>query len=257
MCASCATQVSVDGAHGAEDVPPWSRIVESFFVAVPGAERIDETRSVRRSDVAKVTVIRLSATPDVELRRGASGDGGRDRSEIAVNVTPWRYAADGRRPVGVVWSGEVLESAPQPPYWALVVDREGRWSMRPQESWPASAADEYRLALGAFYPLVRDGLNVADGYPGRQLRSARVAVGGNAHEAMVIVAEGSRVGPGPGRAGLTTGELADVMMDVGVTWALNLDGGRSALVMFSGGTALPRRIPLRRPGPVVISIYYR
>ncbi len=179
-------------------------------------------------------------------------------SALAVNVTPWRYDADGRVPVGIVYDGAVLESAPRPPYWALVVDSECRWSMREQASLlPAAALDEYRLAAGAFYPLVRDGINVAGRYPGRQVRAARVAVGGNRRETIVVVAEGSRIGPGPGRAGLTTNELAVVMTEAGVTWALNLDGGRSALVELPGGEVLPSRIPLRRPGPVVVSIYSR
>ena len=105
--------------------------------------------------------------------------------------------------------------------------------------------------------MVRDGINVAERYPGGQFRAARVAVGGNRLETVVVATEGSRIGPGPGRAGLTTNELADVMTESGVTWALNLDGGRSALVELPGGDVLPAGIPLRRPGPVILSIYYR
>ena len=253
MCASCATRSTAEFERGAEGTFPSPRSVESFFVAVPGATRIDDQRRIRRGDAVRVTVVRLGEAPRAEFRRGAPEAAHRDTAALAVNVTPWRHGADGPIPVGIVWNGEVLESAPRPPYWALVVDREHGWSMREQASLlPQAARDEYRLALGAFYPLVRDGMNVAGRYPGARFRAARVAVGGNRRETIVVATGGSRVGPGPERAGLTTIELADVMADAGATWALNLDGGRSAFVELPGGKVLPDGIPLRRPGSVIL-----
>lgn len=177
--------------------------------------------------------------------------------EVVVGVTPWAHGdrsngVSRRVPVGIVeLHGERL-SAPAPPYWALTLDACGRWGMLPQAEIDPG---RHRLALGAFYPLVRDGMVAAGEFPGREIRAARVAIAGlPSGELLLIASTGSRPGPGASRAGLTTGELAELLVQrYRVDWALNLDGGRSAFLQItaSGETVtLPARIVRRRPGPV-------
>lgn len=177
---------------------------------------------------------------------------------VRIGVTPWAYpeqrggGGDGRVPVGLVEiQGERLQ-APVPPYWALTLDACGRWGMAPQA---AVSPGRLLLALGGFYPLVRDGAVAAHDFPGRGIRAARVAIGGLASgELLLVAASGSRPGSGAARAGLTTAELAALLVErYEVDWALNLDGGRSALLQIttpSGVATLPERVFRRRPGPV-------
>lgn len=102
--------------------------------------------------------------------------------------------------------------------------------------------------VGAFYPLILSGRAVADAYPGRTIRAARVVIAVRRTDSTVavITVEGDRLF----RPGVTTEELAGYLRQRGFDSAINLDGGRSAFVQLPDGTVLPRRIPFRRIGPV-------
>lgn len=212
---------------------------------------------------------------------------------VTVGVTPWQWGrphrdtahdesmSRGRRqiPVGIVSYGDDLRAPVAARYWALTLAPDGTWEAVPQTALTAGAHRAYRMSVGAFFPLVTDGAAVADRFPGGSIRAARVAVGYSAalEELVVITASGSGVGRRPGRRGLTTAEFAAVLTNelsrYRITWALNVDGGRSAYVAFAAPPEArlaaqtdaradapprmplgPRTIPagpvLRRPGPV-------
>lgn len=194
---------------------------------------------------------------------------------ITVGATPWARRGLGNRvPVGVVERDGERISPPQPPYWAVVFDdasvraprlteqnalrRNETRKVAPEpgavepgavEATTAEPTDEarsHRVVVGGFYPLVLEGNAVADRFPGRGIRSARVVIARrNDDRVVIITVSGTR----PGRRGVTTVELADYIASLGYRWALNLDGGRSAYVALPDGTVLPRRVLFRRPGP--------
>lgn len=193
---------------------------------------------------------------------------------VTVGVTPWQWGrpqSDAARdqsmsrarrqiPVGIVSYGDDLRAPVAARYWALTLAPDGTWQAVPQTALVAGAHRAYRMSVGAFFPLVADGAAVADRFPGGSIRAARVAVGYSAalEELVVITASGSGLGRRPGRRGLTTAEFAAVLTDklsrYRITWALNVDGGRSAYVALGALPVESRTLPagpvLRRPGPV-------
>lgn len=250
-----------------EQVHPWR--VEQYAVA-PATDRDSAVA------VTALTIDLAAVRPVVVVDGEPVGPAGDEVPIVTLGVTPWGWSRGTLRetrhpmPVGVVRVDDDQRAPPVPPYWALILYEDGLWRIAPQESLPPpGTADDIRVALGAFYPLVIDGRPVAAEFPGSTLRAARVAIGwrpgpgehrSGAGELVVVAAEGSRIGGGPGRAGLTTPELAAVLQRYGVRWALNLDGGRSAYLAITPGgdevapVVLPARVPLRRPGPVRLDL---
>jgi hypothetical protein len=280
---------------------PWR--VERFLVTVAGDVDypVEVTVVIMAPPPSAVTVALPGDTLPVRLELDPAHPP--VSAELTVGVTPWRWGPRRvfqpreRVPVGVVQIGSRRYSEPVVPYWALVAVGDGGWGMVPQEALvgtsPAGhpmAADgssppadaPFVLALGAFYPLIEEGRPVADGYPGRAIRAARVAVGGaggvtegggaggvtegggaadgaaisstGGGSLILVATTGSRPGAGAGREGLTTGELAAVMERYSVQWALNLDGGRSAWLIAESSRDLSWLSPPRRPGPVSLEL---
>jgi hypothetical protein len=199
----------------------------------------------------------------------ASGDENAASNAMSVGATPWRWDQGpasytpnnhGKVPVGVVViDGEVISPATGE-YWALsFFDNDpGTLKIMPQRSArtrdsPGGDSKEASLdslsIAGGFYPLVLEGSPVAETYPGSSIRAARVVVAADQHGDVAIIAvEGNRLG----KPGVTTVELSLWLTRQGYTWALNLDGGRSAYVSMPGGVELPPRVPFRRRGPIQV-----
>jgi hypothetical protein len=251
------------------------------IVAGDDANPVEVTAVILSPPPSVVTVTPGGDAEAVTLRVGVEavtlhvgGEAPPATGGISIGVTPWRYGqwrpvrGRDRVPVGVVQIGHRRFSAPVEPYWALVLTDGGEWDMVPQRSLVGVPTTERPplLALGAFYPLIAAGVPVADDYPGRTIRAARVAVGGASGTVsdaalpdgrgflVVIAATGSRPGGAPGRGGLTTGELAAIMRRYDLQWALNLDGGRSASLSAASPEDLPWRSPPIRPGPVRLEL---
>lgn len=218
--------------------------------------RVDEVIIASNSSIS---VDALETTGSFTLNSDSRG--------LIVGSTPWRWDdepnRDGRdkgkrEPVGtVVIDGETF-SPPADEYWAILFfdDDPTTLEIVPQReaytriiSGNNSDTSSNRVVsiVGGFYPLVRNGKIVADAYPGTSIRSARVAIAVDSLGSVAIFAvEGNRLG----RPGVTTVELSSWIVRRGYTWALNLDGGRSAYVRTPGSEVLPSRVPLRRPGPI-------
>lgn len=163
-------------------------------------------------------------------------------------------------------SGDV-QSRPVAPYWAVVLRENGRWEMvrqseiasrlNPDPTREAPLPGDIHLAVGGFYPLIAEGRAVARAFPGGSIRAPRLAIGGTDgtpgtegdDPRLVIVTSG--IGAG---GGLTTEELARVLLPYELDWALNLDGGRSAYLRVPGGQVHPRGVWFRRRGPVMLRV---
>lgn len=110
-----------------------------------------------------------------------------------------------------------------------------------QEPVPAGCA--LVDAVGAGPQLLPQDTSVEEGFVDRAAR--RDALGSqspNARSAVGLKADGSVVlvmvaqVPGVSPSGMTTGEVAELMGDRGVTQALNLDGGSSSTLIYDGTT---------------------
>jgi hypothetical protein len=263
-----AVALRIAGDVATEPLGPWR--VERFSVVLAGdvAHPVEVTVVIISSPPAVVTVRPGSDARSTTIRIGAATTS--VSAGITLGVTPWQYGPRRpfqrreRSPVGIVQVGPRRFSEAAEPYWALVLAGGGEWGMAPQGTLSTRSQTEGppMLALGAFYPLIAEGRPVADRYPGRGIRAARVAVGGTSGRSsggagshgggglVVAATTGSRPGLGVGRKGLTTGELAALLEGYDLEWALNLDGGRSALLTAASPGAIPWRRPPRRPGPV-------
>ncbi len=208
-----------------------------------------------------------------------------DPPALVIGANPWRRGNGFRREaVGVVrWEGTFLRE-PDRRYWALAWSGPAGFISTGSTSSPAAsggsapavsvvpqsdaaALDTLPHAVGGFYPLLIDGEIAAPRFPGRALRAARVAVGWDASgERLVILAAGGDRPLGP--AGLTTVEAAHLLRGAGCSWAINLDGGRSAYVRIyrslgdrrdrrEGAVETLPRVGLPRVvGPVGIALWY-
>jgi hypothetical protein len=237
--------------------------------AIPATPAIYSTTAIAGGDQRHPVTVHLVpvTTADATLRmhteelplwppEQASDEAAPVAGTVTVGVTPWQWGRPQRDaardqsmtrarrqiPVGVVSYGDDLRAPVAARYWALTLAPDGTWQAVPQTALAAGAHRAYRMSVGAFFPLVADGAAVADRFPGGSIRAARVAVGYSAalEELVVITASGSGLGRRPGRRGLTTAEFAAVLTDelarYRITWALNVDGGRSAYVALA---ALP------------------
>jgi hypothetical protein len=214
------------------DIPGSSWKTETFFTSDP---------------VVSVNVVILDPPPPAAQVVGrVRGDGA-----VYLGTTPWRRTLTGRRPVGVVVASGQVTSKPAAPYWAVALRDNGSWEMVPQENLdrfaPGDETGEIQVAVGGFYPLIREGRVASGEFPGTRIRAARVAIGGTEGDdprLVIVAAEG----------GLTTGELARVLQRYDLDWALNLDGGRSAYLRFPNGALRPQGVFLRRRGPVLLRL---
>lgn len=180
---------------------------------------------------------------------------------VVTSANPWLRRGMRREPVGILADGAELLSRPRAGLWCLAFSQAEPPRLLAQAQVDATDAAPRRTIVGGFHPLVVDGEAVADRFPSGVTRAARVGVGwrgspDDGWEALVVAVEGDRW---PGRRpGVTTEELARLMVELGARDALNMDGGNSSwvqLVDMAGtrpmarGAALPVRPWLRRRGP--------
>jgi hypothetical protein len=210
---------------------------------------------------ATVTTIAVSdprlSVPTDEAERAEAVTG----YVIFVGANPYRLVSnsDGtikQEPVGIVTQNDQVIAGPEPPYWAIGGASETDLQIFPQEKVPL----DLQWAVGGFYPLLLDGHTVADRFPGRSIRAARVAIAWrqtedqNPKDVMIVVSTGSM----PWYRGMTTGELAELLLEAGMRNALNLDGGRASAVYIDSGAGhqrRPRNIFATPPGPVMLQVY--
>lgn len=238
------------------------------------------------SSCATTTVVRVTDPEFSVVVVAASGDLPGAPQAVYLGANPYRYVErqETRRtaePVGLVVRGGEQLAHPEPPYWAVGGTTRHTLMLFPQDTPPQNLL----WAVGGFYPLVREGKVVAHQFPGRTIRAARVAIAWRSRVTpegqqerygppadFVVVATSGSV---PWHRGLTTGELAEFILEMGMTEAFNFDGGRAAALFPAttpegapqvvttspGGTPHPprRRLP-RNPiatpvGPVLLEVF--
>ncbi len=184
---------------------------------------------------------------------------------VLVGANPYRYGAPtGGEPVEP--TGPIEPTGPVEPVGLVI--REGA-TLAPAEPryWGVGGGDDRSLRMfsqtapppglhwgvSGFFPLLQDGHNVAGTFPGATLRAARVAIawGDSPAEGVLVIATSGSV---PWRRGLTTEELARLLLSLGATNALNLDGGRAAAILSSKARRLPRHPVPTAAGPVLLQL---
>jgi hypothetical protein len=263
-----AVALRIAGDVATEPLGPWR--VERFSVVVAGdvANPVEVTVVIISSPPAVVTVRPGSDARSTTIRIGAATTS--VSAGITLGVTPWQYGPRRpfqrreRSPLGIVQVGPRRFSEAAEPYWALVLAGGGEWGMAPQGTLSTRSQTEGppMLALGAFYPLIAEG--TARRRPVPRPRDSRCPRS-RRRDVREILRRGRFArwwwarrrcddrgppGLGVGRKGLTTGELAALLEGYDLEWALNLDGGRSALLTAASPGAITWRRPPRRPGPV-------
>lgn len=137
-------------------------------------------------------------------------------------------------PLGALVSdGQVVVPMPAPPvpaHWQLSADRSGRLSV---DLAPPPGTMQ---STGASYPLVRNGqvLHIAEQTPFTLGRHPRTIVGWNAAGRTFIVTVDGRSARS---SGMSLAEGAALMVALGATEAVNLDGGGSTTFVVNGQVA--------------------
>jgi hypothetical protein len=235
-------------------VPQWRPFAEnlssglSYFAGATKTPRL-EFRALR-IDLADPGI-------QIVVRAGAAGPGSGTRSTrvssfvrdnkllAGINATPFDpvSAREGetRTNVGIVVSGGVTLSAPNPRYHALVLYQNGGAAIVPQaelRALPGGAAaggdGEIILDAAGGFHLILQGGSLTERALNSKPRYARSAAGLGAEDSKflyLLVIDGSR----PGMAGAAEGETALLLRALGAKDGLNLDGG--------GSSALALRFP--------------
>lgn len=217
---------------------------------------------VLASFVSCATVTTITVDDPMMSVPGTSAEGERADSRylVFVGANPYRFVEGSpgmaqQEPVGLVMRRGNVIVQPEPPYWAIGGSDDRDLQIFPQAQIPP----ELRWGVGGFYPLLLDGHNVAEQFPGRYIRAARVAVAWQTTKApypedvTIVVSTGSM----PWYRGLTTGELAAFLQEMGMTHALNMDGGRASAVYVGSpneADRIPRNIFATPPGPVFLKL---
>jgi len=195
-------------------------------------------------------------TTVAEIAAGTEG-------EILFSTTPWRYVDGEKRPAGIQRTGgETIGFADASERWAVGWENSPDHGATPFVPIGPDERDACRAAgndenlpenlTGAFYPLVRDGVNVAARYPLPDRRAARVAFGWNPDATILLILAVDGEIP-VFRPGITTVAAAELFRMMGAFDAVNLDGGRSGFVFIKSGDEVHPRIPgRRRVGPAGI-----
>jgi len=183
--------------------------------------------------------------------------------DILFSTTPWRYVDGEKRPAGIQRTGgKTIVLADASERWAVGWDNSPDHCATPFVPIGPDERDAGRVAgnddnlpenlTGAFYPLVRDGVNVAARYPFPDRRAARVAFGWNPDATILLILAVDGEIP-VFRPGITTVAAAELFRMMGASEAVNLDGGRSGFVFIkSGDEVYPRISGRRRVGPAGI-----
>lgn len=273
LAASCATPP--------RPLPGLPTAGEGYAALYPGIEyRLERRSGARplRAHIVRVDLLSGSlalnalAAPDpdgpgpaeaaledpVRLARAA-------QARVLVNASAFTVTGreEGERPAlylrgmpadiaGLAMASGRLVSPSDPRYASIYVDAGGRPAFSARGEAPESRPS-LREAAAGFAPLLSGGTLVEDR---REPYEPRTAVGLDAAGRLVfVVAEGRRKG---GSEGLTLGELAVFMKELGCVDALNLDGGGSSVLVIrrpTGGYAAVSRPsdgfgPFRRRRPL-------
>jgi hypothetical protein len=178
-----------------------------------------------------------------------------------VNANPWRMVPrppEGERPryvkgaacdiMGWVVVGGRQHSAPRKNYWSFWVDKEGEAHVGNLERSQPGA----RLAVAGFKGLVKKGKVLPAPSEARHPRTALGLTRGGRHLLLVIV-DGRQRGYSEG---VSTLELAQLMVEFNCWNAINMDGGGSSVMVGRGegeerkilnspaGTGRPRPVPV-------------
>jgi hypothetical protein len=194
------------------------------------------------------------AAPELRIvvRGGAAPDGGastlstkvssfvRDNGLLAgINAVPFdpSSAREGeiRTNAGIVVSGGILVSPPNPRFDALVWYAGGGPAIVPQAE--LSGAAHIENAVGGFHQILKAGELTGRALQSRP-RYPRSAAGLSADSRFLylLVIDGRR----PGNVGATEAETALLLRALGASEGLNLDGGGSSALALRGGNGAVR-----------------
>jgi len=180
----------------------------------------------------------------------------RGKFVAAVNANAWgmvprpprgenpRYLAGGACDVcGWVLTDGVQRSAPQSGYWSFWMDRDGT----PHLGNVAAPAPSARWAIAGFGGLLKDGKILPRA---SEVRHPRTALGLDRAARVLILAAVDGRQPGYSE-GMSTRELAELMLELGCASAFNLDGGGSTVMVLRESGEKPRIVnrPSDREGP--------
>jgi len=163
----------------------------------------------------------------------------REECAAAVNGGPflpyrWFFSGPGQIPSGLyVWEGRLLEG-PIDRFDALIVDSEGKPSIRSQMEYPF----EGEYILGGFQRLLKDGRPSVEEGGNRTPRTA-LGISKAGRYLYLMVADGRRKGYS---RGLTLAETAGYLHLLGSHEGLNMDGGGSSVMVLAESAGNDGRI---------------
>lgn len=155
--------------------------------------------------------------------------------------------------LGWAQEGSRLISPPQRGEMSFWIDPKGRGHIG-----DLSAVEDARAAVAGFGSLIRDGSLTDTAVMPLHPRSA-VGVDGDGWTMWMVVVDGRQPGYSEG---MSTGELAALMKELGCRYALNLDGGGSSVLLLAedGKPLSIRNRPSdvgTRPVPVLLGVRIR
>jgi hypothetical protein len=242
-----------------------------------GAEGLDLFHGAFSEPALELWALRVDlANPGLRVIAGPLPEGGTVRAlkvssfareyrcSAAINANPfdiagkkgvfWGREGEAQTAVGLVVSGGVMTSPPDPRYDALVFygplpgfpseNLAGRAAVISQAD-VFSGAGEIETAVGGFYRILEDGRPSARALP-EQARHPRSAAGVSADGRFLylLVIDGRR----PGSAGATEAETAFIMKRLGAADALCFDGGGSSALVLRRRSVEVLNTPAHIPG---------
>ena len=203
----------------------WPIVINAGFFYASGGKNYSSSLAVRNSEVLAYNINYASEDWVVLYypTRAAFVE-----SETGVFDACWTYKA---------WDAHYMYPSPADNSWASSP------SETPSATYPAGAAEfAAKTAIGGGPLLINEGKFV-DSYVAELLNGAsgigpdsdqpRTAMGVTADKKMILfVCEGRQMTDGV--AGLTTADVANVLLDLGCVEAINLDGGGSSCMLVNG-----------------------
>lgn len=199
----------------------------------------DPTRLAREFGMlAAVNANPFGLTPiETEAKSTSTGIPLKDRS--AVTICGWVKMRRG------------MISQPSPRFWSFWITPEGT----PEVGNPASPP-EALVAVAGFGPLILEGKIVASAGGPLDRRTA-LGFDRNRSSLLLMVVDGKQPG---WSEGVTYGEVADLLLEAGAFWAIQLDGGSSSVMLLRGPSGemevvnRPPDLAGVRPVPVLLGI---
>lgn len=155
--------------------------------------------------------------------------------------------------VGWAKNGYEQRSRPQPGYWSFWLDGTGRARI-------GNLAEpvEARLAIAGFGALVVDGIVVA-GRNGELHPRTAIGIDRTGQQIVMVVVDGRQRGFSEG---VSTFELAELMIELGCHDAINLDGGGTSAMLRADNAGRLRVVNSpaytgTRPTPVLLVVRHR